>query len=108
MDVIFPQNFQTKFGSRNLSEISIRLAEKFTDTQGEDLFAYKINFSYMKAYDWIANNLSQVDRTNSSIDNPGGYDAVNRYGDEDTDGDLNDATNNFLLEYKDYRPVGIL
>ena len=35
----------------------------------------------MQALDWEANNLAEVDGS-PSIDNPGGYDAVNRYGDE--------------------------
>ena len=97
---------QSKFGSRNLSETSIRLAEKFQNKQGTDVFAYKINLSYMKAYDWEANNMSAVEGTSAGVNNPGGYDAVNRYGDEDTDGDLNDATTSFLLEYKDYPGLG--
>ena len=97
---------QSKFGSRNLSETSIRLAEKFQNKKGTDVFAYKINLSYMKAYDWEANNMSAVEGTSADVNNPGGYDAVNRYGDEDTDGDLNDATTNFLLEYKDYPGLG--
>ncbi|MBT6807866.1 MAG: TonB-dependent receptor plug domain-containing protein, partial [Flavobacteriales bacterium] len=87
-------SIQSKFGSRNLFENSIRLAEKIQDKNGDDIFAYKINFSYMQAHDWEADNMAQVDGTEASIDNPGGYDAVNRYGDEDTDGNLNDVRNN--------------
>ena len=47
---------------------------------------------------WEADNLEAVDGT-TPIDNLGGYDAVNRYGDEDTDGNLNDVTQNFNLNY---------
>ena len=52
----------------------------------------------MQAHDWEANNMAAVEGT-TSADNPGGYDAINRYGDEDSDGDLNDVTNSFNLNY---------
>ena len=55
----------------------------------------------MQANDWEANNMNAVDGTTSAT-NPGGYDAVNRYGDEDTDGNLNDVTANFNQNYFDY------
>ena len=89
---------QYKFGSRNLFENSFRLAEKFQNKKGEDIFAYKINVSYMQAHDWEADNMAAVDGT-TSAKNPGGYDAINRYGDEDSDGNLNDVTDNFNLNY---------
>ena len=98
---------QQKFGSRNLSESIIRLAEKFQDKNGKDVFAYKINFSYMKAHDWEADNMAQVDGTEADINNPGGYDAVNRYGDEDTDGDYNDLRNLAADDYKDFGGLGV-
>jgi outer membrane receptor protein involved in Fe transport len=91
-------SIQYKFGERQLFENSIRYAEKFQNKAGEDIFAFKINLSYMKAQDWEADNMAAVDGTISS-NNPGGYDAVNRYGDEDTGGDLNDVRNNFNLNY---------
>ena len=97
-------SIQSKFGNRNLFENSIRLAEKFQNNSGEDIFAYKINFSYMQAHDWEANNMEQVEGTEASINNPGGYDAVNRYGDEDTDGDLNDVRPSINPYYLVSRP----
>ncbi len=99
-------SIQTKFGNRNLYENNIRLCEKFQGKTGKDIFAYSLNISYMKAYDWEANNLSPVDGTNEEITNPGGYDAVNVYGDEDTDGDYNDANSSFQLKYWDYPGLG--
>ena len=39
--------------------------------------------------------------------NPGGYDLVNRYGDEDTDGNLNDFRNISHQDYKDYGGLGL-
>ena len=100
-------SFQQKFGSRNLSESIIRLAEKFQGKNGKDIFAYKINFSYMKAYDWEADNITQVEGTEADINNPGGYDAVNRYGDEDTDGNLNDVRENSNLNYFTHPGLGL-
>ena len=98
-------SIQYKFGERQLFENSVRLAEKFQNKKGEDIFAFKINISYMKALDWEADNMAAVDGTISS-DNPGGYDAINRYGDEDTDGSLNDVRNNFNLNYFTHPGLG--
>ena len=91
-------SIQYKFGSRHLFENSIRLAEVFKNKEDQDIFAFKVNISYMQAQDWEANNIAAVDGTTSS-NNPGGYDAVNIYGDEDIGGDLNDVSNNFNLNY---------
>jgi len=73
---------QYKGGDRNLSEIAVRYADVFTNRSGEDKLAYKFNFYRMAAHDWVANNYDQAFDSPSSITNPGGYDAVNRYGDE--------------------------
>jgi len=89
---------QYKFGNRNLFETAVRLAEKKQNKKGEDIFAYKINLHYMQANDWEANNMASVDGT-TPYDNAGGYDAVNRYGDEDTDGNLNDVTGDLNQYY---------
>jgi len=98
-------SIEYKFGSRNLFENSIRLAEKFQNSKGVDIFALKINISYMQAHDWEADNMAAVDGT-TSADNPGGYDAINRYGDEDTDGNLNDVRDNLNLNYFTHPGLG--
>ena len=95
-----------KMGERNLFENAFRLAEVIKNRDGEEKFAYKINFSYMQAYDWEANNMSAVDGTDIDENNFGGYDAVNRYGDEDTDGNLNDMSSNLNLNYIQYPGIG--
>ena len=95
-----------KMGARNLFENAFRLAEVIKNRDGEEKFAYKINFSYMQAYDWEANNMSAVDGTDIDENNFGGYDAVNRYGDEDTDGNLNDMSSNLNLNYIQYPGIG--
>ncbi|MDG2164798.1 MAG: TonB-dependent receptor plug domain-containing protein, partial [Flavobacteriales bacterium] len=74
---------QIKGGDRDLSEISLRLADVYKNKAGEDKFGYKFNFYRMTAYDWVADNYDQSYDSPSSINNFGGYDAVNRYGDEE-------------------------
>ena len=102
-----------KTGSRLLNEYAIRYAEVFKDKNGNDKFAYKFNLFYMNAYDWEATNDNSVEGNDKKIArnedgrivaewytdnrNPGGYDAVNRYGDEN----LNIIQNNVI-----YSPSG--
>jgi iron complex outermembrane recepter protein len=71
-----------KAGERNLLETAVRWADAFKNKDGKDVFGYKINFSYMRADDWEADNYDPVDDTNTGRDNPGRFDAVNIYGDE--------------------------
>lgn len=79
-----------KGGERNLLETAIRWADDVRDSEGLPFFAYKINFSYLRADDWEADNYDPVDASEVEASNPGGYDAVNIYGDEFFP--LNDAT----------------
>lgn len=71
-----------KGGERGLLETSIRYADMFRYKDGKEKFAYKINFFYMHANDWEATNYAPITNSKSKASNPGGYDAVNRYGDE--------------------------
>jgi iron complex outermembrane receptor protein len=71
-----------KAGERNLLETSVRWAQVFKNKSGEEKFGYKLNIYAMKANDWEANNYSATPQSPSGVSNPGGYDAVNRYGDE--------------------------
>lgn len=73
---------QVKVGERNLLETSVRWAQKFKNKKEEERFAYKFNFFYMRADDWNATNYNVTEQSPAGKDNPGGYDAVNRYGDE--------------------------
>ena len=94
---------QTKYGERNLFDNSIRYAKIFNDK-----IAVKLNFSYLRADDWEANNYSLVkDNNKVNINNPGGYDAVNVYGDEDIGGNLNDLVTD-INSYFDYPGLGII
>lgn len=67
-----------KVGERNLTELSVRWADKVNEK-----FAYKINLFALKADDWEAGNMTATDISADNELNPGGYDAVNRYGDEE-------------------------
>lgn len=71
-----------KVAERNLIMGGFRWARSLTNKEGKDWFAYKINFEAFRADDWVADNYDAVFDTEVGVDNPGGYDAVNRYGDE--------------------------
>ncbi len=71
-----------KKGERRLAEGAIRWADAVKNKAGHDVFAYKVNLFHLRAYDWVADNFKPVDGSVSFQANPGGYDAVNRYGDE--------------------------
>lgn len=71
-----------KIGERQLIEPSFRWANTVKNKNGLPFFAYKLNGSYMQAYDWEADNYKAVYGSSSPENNPGGYDAVNIYGDE--------------------------
>jgi iron complex outermembrane receptor protein len=75
---------QVKVGERNLTETAIRWAKVIKNKAGEDKFAYKINLFYMRANDWNATNDNATSQSPVGNNNPGSYDAVNRYGDEYT------------------------
>jgi outer membrane receptor protein involved in Fe transport len=90
---------QTKVGERELFETAIRWAQKFKNKDSVDKFAYKLNISFMKAYDWEADNMSPTEQSIADARNPGGYDAVNRYGDEAIGTFFNDYTSAFNKEF---------
>jgi len=75
-------SYKVKFGERNLIENAARYAHVFKNKENREYFALKANFYYMQAYDWVADNANPTPDSKGKINNPGGYDAVNRYGDE--------------------------
>ncbi|MFC2176061.1 TonB-dependent receptor domain-containing protein [Bacteroidota bacterium] len=77
---------QIKVGERNLAEAAVRWAQVIKNKAGEEKFGYKINLFYLQANDWVADNIEPIYDLGVSATNPGGYDAVNRYGDEDLAG----------------------
>jgi len=93
---------QIKVGERNLAEAAIRWAQVIKNKKGEDKFGYKVNLFYLQAYDWVADNLDPIYDLGVSASNPGGYDAVNRYGDEDLAGG-----NDYSTQIANYPGLGI-
>ncbi|MCB9231774.1 MAG: TonB-dependent receptor plug domain-containing protein [Bacteroidia bacterium] len=88
-----------KGGERALFEGAVRYAHAFKNKEGVDKFAFKVNVYYMRAHDWEATNMDPTPQSLVGTDNPGGYDAVNRYGDENiTEGqnNLSDPTGQII------------
>lgn len=73
---------QIKVGERDLGQVMIRYADSYKNKKGRDVFAWKANLFYLRAYDWVAGNANPTTDSKSGATNLGGYDAVNRYGDE--------------------------
>ena len=71
-----------KAGERNLIKSGFRWADAINNGDGQPFFAYKFNFLYFEADDWEADNYDPVFDTDTGLDNPGRFDAVNIYGDE--------------------------
>jgi iron complex outermembrane receptor protein len=71
-----------KVGERNMLKTAVRWADVLNNKEDHPFFAYKLNFEYLQADDWVANNFDPVDGTDISADNPGRVDGVNIYGDE--------------------------
>ena len=93
---------QLKGGQRDFFEGGLRYAHVFKNKRGQDKFGAKINFSYSRVYDWEADDPSpSISSITDSIfmDNPGGYDAVNRYGDE--------VNRDFSSFFEQYRHPGL-
>lgn len=84
-----------KGGERGMFEGALRYARVIKNKEGEDKFAFKVVGSYFRANDWEADNLAPTDDSEVGVDNPGGYDAVNVYGDEN----FTPGSNNFNDSY---------
>jgi outer membrane receptor protein involved in Fe transport len=93
-----------KAGERALFETAVRYAQAYKDKNGNDKYAWKFNFFYLRANDWEADNLAASTDSRVPADSPGGYDAVNRYGDEDQSGG-NDFSQPF--SQRNYPGLGI-
>ena len=92
-----------KGAERNLFEGALRYAKVFKNKSGTDKAAFKINFSYLRADDWMADNMNPSTNSWQPVSNPGGYDAVNRYGDEL----LTKESNNFDSPYNNKLEPGL-
>lgn len=100
-------SISAKGGERNLFEGAIRWAQKFQHPEkGHDIFAYKVNFYYMRANDWEAENYDPATDSEAGRNNPGGYDAVNIYGDEQLSGKNDFMTDR--VERRNYAGLGYI
>jgi iron complex outermembrane receptor protein len=106
-----------KVGERQLFETAFRYAAVLNNKAGKPFFAYKLNFSYLRANDWEANNYdpvadSLVNNIFLPIENPGGFDAVNIYGDEysivNNSTDLNSSTGLNVFHRRGYKELDIV
>lgn len=86
---------QGRVGERNLAEVAVRFAKAFKNKDDEEVFAFKVNAAFMRADDWPATNVDSTINSQVGPDNPGGYDAVNTYGDENVSPGANDYTSNY-------------
>jgi iron complex outermembrane receptor protein len=87
-----------KAGERNLLEGAVRWAQVFRNKNGEDKFAYKLNLFALTAEDWYAENYDATSNSPAGVNNPGRYDAVNIYGDENVT-----VNNNYWRDMDDRR-----
>jgi iron complex outermembrane recepter protein len=94
-----------KGGERDLREGAVRWAQVFKNAEGKERFAYKLNLFALVAEDWYAEDYSPTSDSPTGVRNPGGYDAVNIYGDENTTVN-NDFTRNFF-DRRNYPGLGL-
>ncbi len=73
---------KVKVAERNMINPAFRYADALRNKNGDMYFAYKMNFFYLRANDWEADNYDPVFDTETGLGNPGRFDAVNIYGDE--------------------------
>ncbi len=85
-----------KVGNRELVETGFRFAQTVGPSER---FAFKLTGSFLKAQDWPAENDAPTTQSLVGRDNPGGYDAVNRYGDENPDPRSNNFDNSPYSQY---------
>ena len=106
-----------KGGERNLLNTEIRWADSFKNKEGNENVAYKFTLSYLQADDWVADNDQAVDGTPTPTGNPGGWDAVNTYGDEydlfgdftqNTTNSFNDAAGLLTVHRPGYREIDVV
>lgn len=74
--------FCVKTGDRDLNEFALRYAVSIKNKKDRDFIGAKFNIYKLGVRDWEANNISATPQSRSNVMNPGGYDAVNIYGDE--------------------------
>ncbi len=66
---------QEAAGDNTYTDFGIRIGYKFSDK-----FAFKVNFSYLKGTDWVANDFTDKNDPSRTRANSVGYDGINSYG----------------------------
>lgn len=103
---LFPGlSVSAKAGERDLLEGAVRWAQVFKNKDGKERFAYKLNLSVMRAYDWIAEDYSATSNSPTAVGNPGRYDGVNSYGDENVT--VNNDFSTTLFSRRNYPGLGL-
>ena len=94
-----------KGGSRSMLEGAVRWAQVIKNKEGKPgKWAYKVNAFALRADDWQATNYDATSNSPTDVTNPGRYDAVNIYGDEDVT--LNNDYLGSTAERRDYPGLG--
>ncbi|MBL7958256.1 MAG: TonB-dependent receptor [Flavobacteriales bacterium] len=94
-----------KGGERGLLEAAVRWAQVFKNKDGKPRFAYKLNLFGMRAEDWYAQDYSATSNSPTQPGNPGRYDGVNIYGDENVT--VNNDFSNNAFDRRTYPGLGL-
>lgn len=94
-----------KAGERDLLEGAVRWAQVFKDKDGKPRFAYKLNLFGMRATDWFAEDYGPTSNSPTQPGNPGRYDGVNIYGDENVT--VNNDFSNNQFDRRTYPGLGL-
>ncbi len=105
-----PWNFpglsvSAKGGERGLLEGAVRWAQVFKDKDGKPRVAYKLNMFGMRAEDWYAQDYGATSNSPTQPGNPGRYDGVNIYGDENVT--VNNDFSNNAFDRRTYPGLGL-
>ncbi|MFT3886186.1 MAG: TonB-dependent receptor [Flavobacteriales bacterium] len=94
-----------KGGERNMLEAAVRWAEVIKNKEGRARWAYKLNAFALRADDWWAQNYAPTENSPTNATNPGRFDAVNIYGDENTT--VNNDYTRDMFERRNYPGLGL-
>ena len=93
-----------KGGERDMLEGAVRWAQVLKDKDGNDRWAYKLNLFALRAEDWYAEDYGPTSNSPTGVDNPGRFDGVNIYGDEDVT--VNNDFSQSISDLRDYPGLG--
>lgn len=93
-----------KGGQREMMEGAVRWAQVLKDKNGKERFAYKLNLFALSADDWYAENYNPTSDSPTGIGNPGRFDQINSYGDENTTVNNNYSRN--ISDRRNYHGLG--